>query len=164
MNFLRNVAKKNTCKFKTSELYNKVQKRNRHGKIYTAIQPNFDFVYDPETREIYRDIPTKAFYIILDYTMNHYPQILMLVALQAFAGLRPSEACNVRREDSPLGKGIYFRNNYGEEVDPEHNVDDIRIDLTKEYNLRSDLVRVGKIKKERWQKVYPAFIKLFMNC
>ena len=81
----------------------------------------------------------------------------MLAALSAFAGLRPSEACNVRREDSPLGPGLKFSIVNGE-------IYDISIDLTVERNLRSDLVSVGKIKKERVQKIYPAFLSAFTDA
>lgn len=81
----------------------------------------------------------------------------MLIASSAFAGIRPSEACNVRQEISPLGPGIYISTSNG-------NVREIKIDLKKEYVLRSDLINVGGIKKEREQKVYPRFINAFMQC
>ena len=64
----------------------------------------------------------------------------MVVALGAFVGLRPSEACNVRREDSPLGPGILFHQSDGQ-------VFKIEIDLRKEIPLRSDLKPTGRIKK-----------------
>lgn len=64
------------------------------------------------------------------------------------AGLRPSEACNVRRPDSVLGPGMRFEMRDGQIVN-------VIIDLREEKNLRSDLINVGGIKKPREQKVYP---------
>lgn len=89
--------------------------------------------------------------------VSNHKKILMIAAFGAFAGMRPSECCNVRREDSALGPGIRFEMRDGEVVN-------IYIDLTEEKNLRSDLKYVGKIKKERTQKVYPAFLHAFMDC
>lgn len=77
--------------------------------------------------------------------------------LSAFAGLRPSEACNVRRADSKLGPGIKFLKENDEIVN-------IEIDLTHRYNLRSDLISVGGIKKYRVQRVYPQFLRAFCDC
>lgn len=65
------------------------------------------------------------------------------------AGLRPSEACNVRRPDSALGPGMRFEMRDGQIVN-------VIIDLREEKNLRFDLINVGGIKKPREQKVYPA--------
>lgn len=81
----------------------------------------------------------------------------MLVALSSFAGLRPAEACNIRRTDSPLGPGIRFVIQNGE-------ITDVILDLKKELNLRSDLKPVGAIKKERIQRVYPVFLDAFVKC
>lgn len=64
------------------------------------------------------------------------------------AGLRSSEACNVRRPDSVLGPGMRFEMRDGQIVN-------VIIDLREEKNLRSDLINVGGIKKPREQKVYP---------
>ena len=83
--------------------------------------------------------------------IDRHTNILMLATLGAFAGLRPSEACNVRREEYG---GIFFEL-FGDEI---YNIE---IDLTKEVRLRSDDVPVGGIKKHRKQKVYPAFIAEF---
>lgn len=81
----------------------------------------------------------------------------MLAALGCYAGLRPSEACNVRREDSPLGPGLRFEFRNGE-------LYNVFIDLEKELVLRSDLVSVGRIKKERTQQVYVNFLSPFYDC
>lgn len=146
-----------SCKYKPSNLYKTVEVRNTYGKIIKKQIPIFDVVYNPNNKQIFRDMPEKAFSIIFNYIIQNHTEILMLVALSAFAGLRPSEACNVRRSDSKLGPGIRF-------VIIDEEVEDILIDLNKELNLRSDLKSVGAIKKERPQHVYPAFINAFYEC
>jgi integrase len=119
--------------------------------------PAFDIRYTSTPKEIFRDMPESVFSILMSVVIHKHKDILMLIALGAFAGMRPSECCNVRRNDSKLGAGIRFQIVNGE-------VEDIIIDLTKEINLRSDLISVGKIKKERTQRVYPAFNKVFYDC
>ena len=77
------------------------------------------------------------------------------MTLSAFAGLRPSGACNVRQEISPLGSGLIIKKVNG-------CIQRIDIDITEEKNLRSDLKVVGLIKKERMQAVYPRFMSAFI--
>lgn len=72
-------------------------------------QPAFEVRYNGTNREIFRDIPNAAFDVIFEVIFNHHKELLGLVALSAFGGLRPSEACNVRREDSPLSSGILLQ-------------------------------------------------------
>lgn len=146
------------CKMKVSDLYRKEKVFSKAKRKYIVKKiPVFEINYRPQNKKIFRDIPEGAFQIIMNEIVNNHRNILMLAALGAFAGLRPSECCNVRRADSPLGPGIMF-----EIVDGE--VINIIIDITEEKNLRSDLVKVGGIKKERRQKVYPAFIEVFIKC
>jgi integrase len=148
---------KKSCSFVPDDIYKTVEVRNKRGKLIKKKIPTFEVYYIPNDDEIFRDIPESVFSIIFEHIMSKHKDILMLVALSAFAGLRPSESCNVRRNNSALGKGILF-----EIVDEE--VIDVIIDLKKELNLRSDLKRVGSIKKERIQRVYPAFINAFYEC
>ncbi|WP_313133215.1 hypothetical protein [Anaerocolumna sp.] len=145
------------CKFKLSDLYKTVEVRNKHGKMMNKKIPVFDVLFIDNNNEIFRDMPESVFSIFLNVIMKRHKDILILVALSAFAGLRPSESCNVRRHDSKLGAGIRF-------VITDGEVEDIIIDLKKELNLRSDLKKVGTIKKERTQHVYPAFLNAFYEC
>ena len=117
--------------------------------------PNFtahghDFVTTP----IYREIPTEALELLISLAFKRAPNIVFALCLQAFAGLRPSEVCNVRQECSPLGPGIEF-------VMGSSNITYPQIDLRRELTLRSDNIHVGGIKKARVQRVYPAFIEAF---
>lgn len=159
MDFLDLLTQDNpTCKLKVDNLYRTEKVFNRKRKRYEEKRvPTFEINHIPNNRKILRDLPEKAFQIIFNEIIENHRDLLMLAALSAFAGLRPSESCNVRRPDSALGPGIRFEITDGE-------VTNVLIDLSAEKNLRSDLVAVGAIKKERIQKVYPAFLEAFMDC
>lgn len=126
------------------------------GKTIRKKVPVFDVVYTERKKEIFRDIPNDAFDLLFEHFATHHKDMLGLISLSAFAGLRPSEACNVRREDSPLGPGILFSMYDGE-------VNKVQIDLRTEKCLRSDLKSTGKIKKERMQNVPLLFTDAFVN-
>ena len=147
------------CRIKVDELYHreKVFSRTRKRYIEKKVPAVKVYYNDRGSKMILRDIPEKAFQILMNEIVENHTNILMLAACGAFAGMRPSECCNVRRVDSALGPGIRFEMWGGEVVN-------VIIDLSEEKNLRSDLVSVGGIKKERTQRVYPAFVEAFMGC
>ena len=142
--------------FKEEDLFYYKTVRNKYGKLVKKKLSVFDIEYYPTFKQIYRDIPTEAVELIIDHIRKHHKDLLMVITLQCFAGLRPSEAMNVRREDSPLGKGIIY-------TIENNNVSNIQIDIRYEYNLRSDQKSVGKIKKERIQVVPAVFINVFTD-
>lgn len=143
---------KHKTKVDWKKIYRKVKKiSTKARRVITEEQLAFEIRYKENVNEIFRDITEEAFQIIMQVIIDRYTNILMLAALGAFAGLRPSEACNVRREEYG---GIFFEL-FGDEI---YNIE---IDLTKEVRLRSDDVPVGGIKKHRRQKVYPAFLAEF---
>jgi len=111
----------------------------------------------PERKYIFRDIPTKAFQVLVNQAFLHAQDIAFAICVQAFAGLRPGEVCNMRQESSPLGSGIVLT-----EVD--RFLKRAEIDITAEYALRSDGVICGRIKKERRQRIYPAFLPVFSKA
>jgi integrase len=146
------------CNIKHNELFKEIKSYNlKKKKLELKKVPTFDIRYTSTPKEIFRDMPESVFSILMSVVIQKHKDLLMLISLGAFAGMRPSECCNVRRNDSKLGAGIRFQIVNGE-------IEDIIIDLTKEINLRSDLISVGKIKKERTQRVYPAFHKVFYDC
>lgn len=161
MDFLENLltAFKGNMPFKREDLYQEKQSRNRRGQIIKKIVPAFSVLCKDNgaIRRVYRDMPNSAFKVIFGHIFENHKEILLLVALSAFAGLRPSEACNVRRADSPLGAGLLFDVVSGKTTG-------IKIDLRYEYVLRSDMVPVGCIKKERLQKVPDIFLDAFVVC
>ncbi|MGT2828366.1 site-specific integrase [Streptococcus hillyeri] len=141
-----------------SDLYETTTYTNKKGRLIKKKETTFEvFVDDSLTDQmIFRDMPNVAFEMLFAHIAHHHRDLLMVVALGAFVGLRPSEACNVRREDSPLGPGILFHQSYDE-------VFKIEIDLRKEIPLRSDLKPTGKIKKERLQSVPYIFLEIFLD-
>lgn len=149
--------RKHKCKYKKDDIYKFVNKRDKNGKVIKVKVPAFDVTYLGQTKKaIYRDMPNKAFGMLFDHIASNHTEILALVMLSAFAGLRPSEACNVRREDSYLGAGISMQIIDGDVIK-------IEIDIESELNLRSDSKSVGKIKKERKQQVPDIFLSVFFQ-
>ena len=136
------------------QLYIEKSVRNMRGKIHKELVPDFQVRGIPEDKRIFRDIPTKVFSLLLDLAFKYTPDIAFAICIQAFAGLRPGEAMCVRQECSPLGTGLVITK-IGDVTRS------VTIDLTREYALRSDGVVCGKIKRERRQKVYPAFLQAF---
>lgn len=159
MDFLISYIKANSwnCNLRLSDIVEESSSFTRRGLKRLQYIPKFEITYSGRSREILRDIPDSVFQLVLSYAASYHKEILMLIALSAFAGMRPSEACNVRQEISPLGSGIIIAKS-------NNRVRSISIDLREEKVLRSDLVSVGSIKKERIQKVYPKFITIFMQC
>ena len=127
---------------------------DKRGRQHQKKVPAFQVKGFHKQKSVFRELPTKAFKILLNLAFWYAPDIAFAMCLQAFAGLRAGEAMNVRQEGSPLGNGLivtYF----------EGEIRKIEIDLTKELPLRSDGTICGKIKKERRQCVYPPFINVF---
>ena len=139
---------------KSEELVVPKKIRDYHGRTKISYVPNFTAHGGDMKTQIYREIPTEALEVLITVAFKHAPDIVFALCLQAFAGLRPSEACNVRQECSPYGPGIEY-------VMGSQGILYPQIDLRKELVLRSDRVDVGGIKKERVQQVYPAFIEAF---
>lgn len=153
------LKKEHGFRMKVDDLYHyekffdKRTKREKSRRV-----PNFTIYFSDGIRQnMLRDLPEGAFQILFNEIAENHRNILMLTALSAFGGLRPSEACNVRREDSPLGPGMRFQYTNGK-------VSDVIIDLREEKILRSDLIDVGGIKKPREQRIYPKFLGQFMDC
>ena len=150
--------RKEKAKLKTEELYSITNFTNKRGRLVKRKDPNFEIFVDDSSAEkaIFRDMPNSAFEMLFSHIAQFHKDLLMVVALGAFVGLRPSEACNVRREDSPLGPGILFHQT-------EDQVFKIEIDLRKEMPLRSDLRPTGRIKRERLQTVPYIFLDVFLD-
>lgn len=129
--------------------------RTKRGDMVSKSIPAFQVRGIPSRIETFRELPTKAFKILLNLAFRYAPDIVFAMCLQAFAGLRAGEVCNVRQESSPLGGGIVFTR-IGDDIRK------IEIDLTRKISLRSDRVETGSIKKKRVQCVYPPFLDAFI--
>jgi len=139
------------------DLVVEITKHSRYGRPRTQKQPAFQVKGLGCPKDTFRELPTKAFVILLNLAFRYAPDIVFAMCLQAFAGLRAGEAMSVRQESSPLGNGLIV-------TYVESEARKIEIDLTKELPLRSDGVVCGKIKKERKQCVYPPFIRAFQTA
>ncbi|HEL0009377.1 TPA: site-specific integrase [Streptococcus equi subsp. zooepidemicus] len=150
--------RKKKANLSPKDLYAITTYTNKRGRVIKRKEPNFEIYVDDSNTEqvIFRDMPNSAFEMLFAHIAKQHTDLLMVVALGAFVGLRPSEACNVRREDSPLGPGIIFHQAEGETFKVE-------IDLRKEIPLRSDLKPTGRIKKERLQAVPYIFLEVFVD-
>lgn len=128
-------------------------KKNQYGKGTEIYVPYYNKKAIPSLRQtLLRDIPEEAIGILMEEIKIHDEMIYFAAVLQAYAGLRASECMNLRREDSPLSTspGIEIHK-IGEAVS------EMRLDLTHEYQMRSDFADVGKIKRDtsRMTTVYP---------
>lgn len=144
-------------KVSNAELYVEKSCLTHKGTLVKKNVPAFQAMGIPESDGAFREMPTKAMEILVPLAFRYTRDIAFGLCLQAFAGLRASEVCNVRQECSPLGVGIRFTEVAGK-------VRKAEIDLRKELALRSDGAEVGSIKKERLQCVYPAFLGAFMKA
>lgn len=160
LEFYINLANDKTsgCKIAPDDLYRNVTVRDKHGRAVQKSVPKFDITFIPNVKApIFRDIPNKAFVLLFDHIAICHTDLLGVVMHQAFAGLRPAEACNVRRIDSPLGPGIRLKEMNGK-------LCGVSIDLEHEMNLRSDLLSVGNIKKERIAHVPDIFLSAYKDA
>ena len=142
---------------KKKDLYEEKLIYTKGGKPVKKLIPDFKATVINDEKVIFRDIPTKAVEILIPMAFRYAPDIAFALCLQAFAGLRASEAMNVRQEGSPYGPGITFTEIGGQ-------VTEAAIDLRRELALRSDGAEVGLIKRTRIQRVYPEFIATFCEA
>jgi integrase len=155
--FFRNLRRKygGRTMLTNTDLVTEKLVRTRRGDIISKSVPAFQVRGISSQREAFRELPTKAFKILLNLAFRYAPDIVFAMCLQAFAGLRAGEVCNVRQENSTLGSGIVFTL-IGDDIRK------IEIDLTHKILLRSDGVETGSIKKKRIQCVYPPFLDAFI--
>jgi integrase len=142
---------------KKEQLYVEKTVFTMRGQMQKKFVPNFQVSVMPKHKKIFRDIPTKVFQILINQAFLHAQDIVFAICIQAFAGLRPGEACNVRQESSPLGSGVIL-------TMVGATLKRAEIDITAEYALRSDGIVCGRIKKERRQRVHPAFLSAFSKA
>jgi len=154
--FFRNLCRK----FGRQMLLNEadlVTERNvytKRGGIVVKTVPAFQVRGIRSSKRTFRELPTKAFKILINLAFRYAPDIAFAMCLQAFAGLRAGEACNIRQEQSPIGGSLKVTR-------VGNDVRKVEIDLTRELPMRSDAVFCGNIKKERIQCVYHPFLDAF---
>lgn len=146
--FFANMALENTdMKFEPTELFEQVtvySRTNLRGKGTVSYVPIYrQKALQCRRRELLRDIPEAAIYILMEECKKHDRMIYFAVVLQIYGGLRASECMNLRRKNSPLSTTPGIELHY-----VGTSVTEIYLDLTQEYRMRRDGVDVGKIKRE----------------
>lgn len=69
---------------------------------------NFQIKGVPEEGEIFKNIPTKVFKILINLAVRIVPDIAIAIGPRAFGGLCLGKVCNVRQERSPKVARILF--------------------------------------------------------
>ena len=154
--FFANLASAYQTKMQVDELmvYEDTKPNKHSTRILRRYVPRY-VPKRPHSRDIkqLRDMPIAAAQCLLDLAWVHDPMVAFGIALQIYAGLRPSCVTNIRQNTSPVSATQCLRFSY-----TGSSVSGLEIDLTHEYILRKDGVSVGRIKKERTVHVYKPFI------
>lgn len=161
-NYLQRTYKKNVPYIYGCELYRNSREINKRTKEYENVTRSVFKVkgakYKKKELQI-RDLWDEVLAKLFKLCDQHYPELKLALALQAFAGLRASEVCNCRQERAKQG-GVKIVRHNGKMISFE-------VDLTKKLNMRSDFVDVGNIKTPGEQLIYnkylPTFQKIYEN-
>lgn len=121
------------------------------------IQYDTNAPYAVQDSTIFRDMPEYVFDRLLELCKIYYPHLTFALALQAYAGLRPSEVCNVRRT---YGRGPDDGINF---TTTGSTLNIFEINLKNEYAMRSDGIVVGHIKCKRRQRVYTPYLPIIQD-
>ena len=131
--------------------------RSYRGDFEDILVPAFDIRGGTISLPPLRDISTEAFRLLLSLAFQYAPDIAFGICMEVFAGLRCSEALNTWQDSSIYGPCITESTDGCGRILPVVN-------LTCERVLRSDRVKIGQIKKERYQMVYPDFADAFRTA
>lgn len=140
--------------------YITAEKESSRGKKYELYIYSYRDETETQTKVI-RDVPEFFVKKMVEMAWKYDIDTWMLMQLQIYAGLRPSEACNVRSAESSYGSGI--KTIFGYEDIPIS----MRIDISKEARLRplrSDYTQIGSIKKPREVTVYGGYVPLLYDA
>lgn len=127
-----------------------------HEKFIWNYEIQAEYVENTKNK-IVRDIPQDAIHVILKWVRLKAPDLYFAVILQLCAGLREGEVVNIRRATSCYYGGIQYAKENGQFTS-------FQVDLTSEYQLRSDGKAVGSIKRHRHQCVYPPLLLIVQKA
>jgi len=156
--FFANLAEKELCNMAVNDLLIRTFRRDEHSsREYEVFLPFWKAKpVECQRKELIRDIPEAAVRELLKLAIRHDPMLFFVITAQITAGLRPSEALNLRRPDSPISANPCIKiSMYGSRV---HKIE---LDINTEFLLRSDFVPIGGIKCERTVTMYPGFMEEF---
>ncbi|NTZ19427.1 site-specific integrase [Paenibacillus sp. JMULE4] len=123
--------------------------QTRTGYIYTLFQVDYSSITASPPERI-KSISSFVFSELLTLCDIHYPQLKLALCLQAFAGLRRGEVCNVSQDKIQYSM-------YGLDIGW------FSINLKEVTQLRTDGIITGGIKKRRIQPVHPVFLSMFQE-
>ena len=140
---------------KPSDLLNTAKLIRAEGEQSTIYQYKIHIAYDKTEQavpQLWRDMPMDIVERFIKTAYDKDPEIALAIILMAYAGLRVSEICNLRRPDSCHAPNLLFMySDFGDEADS------LTINLTEIRQLRSDKKYVGGIKRPRNHPVAPSF-------
>lgn len=102
------------------------------------------------------DMPLSIFERLINIAKIYDPMLCLAMGIQAWAGLRASEVCNLFGSDSVLGIGIQIK----KEIETGRYLA-VTLCLDLEQVLRGDAVDVGNIKRERNAQIHPVYLDDF---
>lgn len=146
--YIKSIYKKGATKiYKLKWKYKDSKNRVRYNN-YFSLNDNDN---ERLAFNIFRNMPSQIFEVFLKLSKIYYPELTFAIALQAYAGLRPGEICNVRQSIDPKNPGVIYQK-VGSRISA------FNINLTRLYQMRDDGTYVGGIKKRRIQKVYTPYL------
>ena len=103
--FFRNLCRKfsKQMTLNESDIVTERDVYTKQAGLVQKIVPAFQVRGIRSNKRTFRELPTKAFKILLNLAFRYAPDIAFAVCLQAFSGLRAGEVCNIRQEQSPIG-------------------------------------------------------------
>lgn len=146
--YIKSIYKKDATKiYKLKWKYKDAKNRTRYNNHFSLNDnDNNRLKFD-----IFRNMPSVIFEVFFRLSEIHYPELTFAIALQAYAGLRPGEICNVRQSINLKNPGVTY-----EKIGSK--LYSFNINLTKKYKMRADGTEVGGIKKRRTQRVYTPYL------
>lgn len=149
--FIKSIYKKEAKHiYKYKWKYRDGMDRVRYNNPFTVnVEKNKEISEQKE--DIFRNMPVDIFEIFIKLSKKYYPELTFAIALQAYAGLRPGEVCNVRQAIDPKRPGMQY-------IKVGTEIKAMTIDLRKKYQIRADGKSVGGIKKRRRQEIYTPYV------
>lgn len=149
--FMKNYIKANSskAKFKISVddlFYDKIVYDIKNGGYKEVISPSFSDKFPDDTPSKFRDLPEPYYYLLIRVAKEFMPEMVFPLTLQAYAGIREGEVCNLTQGSIKVTEGIGY-------------VSNMELDLTQNAVFEDFPTKnVGTIKVNRKQKIYTTFV------
>ena len=157
--------RKGKANLKPEDLYSINTFTNRRSRVIKRKELNFEIFVDDSNaqKSIFRDMPNSAFEMLFAHIAQYHKDLLMVVALGAFVGLRPSEACNVRLQAVPYIFLEVFLDTYNDYMSylegKKYEKDFGPLNLNKQGKALSYDVYYQRFRKIIREEMIPIFLK-----